>query len=82
VAHACNPSNQEDRNSKPVRENSSARPYLEKKNRPQKRTGGVAQVKNPEFNPISYIYIHIYIFPFEYTYSYRKMALILINIEK
>jgi hypothetical protein len=54
VAHACNPSysggrDQEDLSSKPTQANSSQDPIL--KNPSQKRTGGVAQSKGPEFKP-------------------------------
>jgi hypothetical protein len=49
VAHACNPSysggrNQEDRGSKPVWANSSARTYLEKKTLHKKRLVGWLKV--------------------------------------
>jgi hypothetical protein len=53
VAHACNPSysggrDQEDCDLKPAQENSSARPYLQKKPS-QKGDGRVAQGVGPEF---------------------------------
>jgi hypothetical protein len=55
VAHTCNPSysggrDQEDLSLKPVKANSSERPYLEKTLH-KNRAGGVAQGVGPEFKP-------------------------------
>jgi hypothetical protein len=54
MVHACNPSylggsDQEDRDSKPARENSSQDPML--KISITKRAGGVVQGEGPEFKP-------------------------------
>jgi hypothetical protein len=54
MVHACNPSylggsDQEDRDSKPARENSSQDPIL--KISITKRAGGVVQGEGPEFKP-------------------------------